>query len=127
MQAAMSTGVAATYPAASPCTKMTRSATPSSAARSRAAPMKTVLMSTPVPVMPWSRAQRAQHLPAAAGQVEHAHAGCSPMARPSMASFSAVKGLWMRWSRSRMVKLRGRSTSSAPHVDGADDDKANAA
>ena len=50
MHAAMPTGRSATYPDASPCTKLTRSATPSSAARARAEAMNTVLRSTPVPV-----------------------------------------------------------------------------
>jgi cytochrome P450 len=50
-QAATSTGADATYPAASPCTNATRPATSSSAARARAASRKTVLMSTPAPVI----------------------------------------------------------------------------
>jgi hypothetical protein len=95
-QAATSTGVSATKSDASACTKRTWSATPSSAARDRAAARNTVLMSTPVPVTWWSRAQvhNSSPLPLARSSTDVPGPSCS--ARPSVASFSSVNGLMIR-------------------------------
>src|SRR5215469_18054399 len=91
--------------------KLTRPSTPSSAARARAEAMNTVLMSIPVPVTWWSRAQvhSISPLPQARSSIRVPGGGLS--AWPKVASLPLVNGLWMRWLLSRMVKLRGRSTS----------------
>lgn len=103
MHAAMPTGSSETWPVASPCVKVTRSATPSSTARVRAVAMETVLMSTPVPVIWWSRAQvqSISPVPQARSSMRVPAGGLS--ASPRVASFSLVNGLWMRWLLSRMV------------------------
>lgn len=95
-QAAMSTGSSAMWPEASACTKPTRSATPSSAARVRAASRKTVLMSTPVPKTPWSRAQVHSNSPLPQARSSTRVPGDGLMACPRMASFSLVNGLQRR-------------------------------
>ena len=93
MQAAMSTGVSATYPAASACTKVTRSVTPNSAARSRAEAVKTLLRSTPVPVTPWSRAQRQSISPLPEARSSRVVPASSGITRPSRSSFGSSIGL----------------------------------
>src|SRR5512142_1786130 len=80
--------------------------------------MNTVLMSIPVPVTWWSRAQvhSISPLPQARSSIRVPGGGLS--AWPKVASLSLVNGLWMRWLLSRMVKLRGRSTSGLLVRDG---------
>lgn len=48
-----------------------------------------------------------EHLAGAAAEVENGGAGAIRSARPSVAYFSGVKGLWIRCSLSLMVKMRG--------------------
>ena len=80
--------------------------------------MNTVLMSIPVPVTWWSRAQvhSISPVPQARSSIRVPGGGLS--AWPKVASLSLVNGLWMRWLLSRMVKLRGRSTSGLLMRDG---------
>src|SRR5512144_1511569 len=80
--------------------------------------MNTVLMSIPVPVTWWSRAQvhSISPLPQARSSIRVPGGGLS--AWPKVASLSLVNGLWVRWLLSGMVKLRGRSTSGLLVRDG---------
>jgi hypothetical protein len=95
-QDATSTGSSATYPAASPWTNRTAPATPSSAARSCAEAMNTELRSTPVPRIPWSRAQVQSISPLPQARSSTVAPVGSRSAAPSVASLLASIGLWMR-------------------------------
>jgi hypothetical protein len=52
----------------------------------------------------------AQHLPGPAARSSTLVPGDRYNARPKVASFSLVNGLWMRWLLSRITNLRGRSS-----------------